>query len=322
MDEARATKVTEVLKNIGSLGKNVQKSFKLSIPKAPEIPEVSNAIGVPVKKSWFLRVLMYFIAGLLITGILLLAVDQWITPIFQRSPGGAGYIPIPGNDSSQVFWPSLSQVKDIVIGTPAPPPAQRGLAAPPAPPSCTVIEGQHSYSITMDVLINDEYPQDLGEGQNQRVFFIMSQSISSPSLRISLDNEKNRVYITCFDKNGLQQSISLDNVPIHTPFRVGLSMSSYIMEGYLNGLLVKTRQLDSSPIPPTTGDKIFAPSNIVINEKNLSRGINVLNVRAFGYMVSTGEMKGRMNDLLTLNDFTGKSSSLFPYTVEIKRTVQ
>jgi hypothetical protein len=303
MDEARASKVTEVLKNLGNVGKNVQKSFKLSIPKAPEIPEMPNAIGIPVKKSWFLRVLMYFIAGLLLIGILLLAVDQWITPIFQRSPGGTGYIPIPGTDSSQVFWQSPAEVRNIIIGNTLPPVVVKGVPPQASPPSCTILEGQNSYSITMDVLINNEYPQKLGDGQNQRVFFVMSQTVDNPSLRVSLDNEKNRVYITCFDRNGLQQSISLDNVPIHTPFRVGLTISNYIIEGYLNGLLVKTRQLDSPPIPPTTGDKIFAPANIIINDKVLSRGISVLNIRAFGTVISSGEMKWRMNDLLKLTDY-------------------
>jgi hypothetical protein len=303
MDESRAEKVTSVLKNLENVGKSVKKSFKLSIPKAPEVPEMPNAIGVPVKNSWFLRVLMYFIAGLLLIGILLLAVDQWITPVFQRSPGGTGYIPIPGTDSSQLFWRSPAEVRDIIIGKTITPEPVSGVPAPVPAPSCTIIEGQNNYTITMDVLIHNEFPQKLGDGQNQRVFFLMSQTVENPSLRVSLDNEKNRVYITCFDNNGLQQSIGLDNVPIHTPFRVGLTISNYIIEGYLNGELVKTRQLDSAPIPPTTGDKIFAPANIIINENVLSRGISVLNIRAFGTVISSGEMKWRMNDLLKITDF-------------------
>lgn len=318
MDEGRAEKVTNVLKNIATLGKNIKKPSITSISK---LPEIKNAIGVPVKNSGFLRILMYFIAGLLLIGILLLAVDQWITPIFQRTPGGAGYIPIPGNDSSQVFWTSRSDVRDITIGEVAPSPSTNGLPSVASPPSCTVLEGQHNYSITMDIMIDNEYPQELGIGQNQRVFFTFSQRVESPSLRVSLDNEKNKIYITCFDKDGLQQSISLDNVPVHTPFRVGITMSTYTMEGYLNGLLVKTRQLDSSPIPPTTGDKIFAPANIIMDGKNLSTGISVLNIRAFGSPISSSEMLARMNDLMTIDNFKGVQSNLFPYTVEIKRTV-
>jgi len=75
------------------------------------------------------------------------------------------------------------------------------------------------------------------------------------------------------------------------------------MEGYLNGMLVKTRQLDSTPINPTTGDKIFAPANIKANEVVLSKGIDVLNIRAFGYVASPAEMKARMSDLSSKSSF-------------------
>jgi hypothetical protein len=319
MDENRSSKITSVLKNINVLGKSIKKPSLLTPPKLADIPEIKNAIGVPVKGSGFLRILMYFIAGLLLVGIILLAVDQWVTPIFQRTPGGVGYIAIPGADSSQVFWQTPSEVKDIVIGAVPPPTSQYGLPVD-ITPSCTIIEGQHNYSITLDVLISNEYPQDLGEGQNQRVFFAFSQRVDSPSLRISLDNDRNRVYITCFDKDGLQQSIGLDNVPIHTPFRVGLTITPYVIEGYLNGMLVKTRQLDSPPIPPATGDIIFAPASISLNGKVLSRGISVLNVRTFGSVISPSEMRSRMGDLTTVDGFSGTSKSIFPYTVEIKRT--
>jgi hypothetical protein len=55
--------------------------------------------------------------------------------------------------------------------------------------------------------------------------------------------------------------------------------------------------------PPTTGDKIFAPANIVLNTKVMSRGISVLNMRCFGYQVPASEMKGRMGDLLEKPSF-------------------
>lgn len=304
MEEGRAEKIASVYKNIKTLGKNIK------IPSAisPIIEsEKANAIGVPVQGTGFVRILMYFIAGLLLIGIILLGVDQWITPVFQRSPGAPGYIPIPGTDNSQVFWLSRKDVRDIVVGAVAPPPALPGVPPVPLPPSMTVIEGLSSYSLTMDILISDEYPQDLPPGYNQRILFVLSHSVNDPSLQVSLDNSKNTIYITCFDSNGYQQSIIIDNVPIHSTFRIGLTMSTYAMEGYLNGLLVKTRQLDSIPKPPATGDKIFAPASIRIKEKNLAKGITVLKVRGFGYVVSSAEMRGRMSDLVVE---TGSTSSI------------
>jgi len=303
MDESKGDMISKLRKSVEALGRNIKTP---SILQRQGIlpPDPKNSIGVPVGGTGVVRVLMYFIAGLLVVGLLLLGVDQWVTPIFQRSPGSAGYIPIPGTDLSQNFWLTPASVQDIVVGTPAPPTVVPGAPAPPPVLSVQVIEAQTSYSLTMDVLIKDEYPQQLGNGQTQRVFFTMSQSVENPSLRIGLDNSKNTVYITCFDSNGLQQSVILDNVPIHVPFRVGVVISPYAIEGYLNGLLVQTRQLNTTPIAPTSGDKIFAPSSIVIGGKTLSNQIKVLNMRAFGYSVPASEMKGRMDDLFTKEQFT------------------
>jgi len=295
MNASRANKISEVLKNVTNLGKSIKTAtgLKQAIP-----PNAPDAIGQPVQGSGFVRILMYIIAGLLLIGIILLGVDQWITPIFQKSPGAPGYIPVPGTDTSENYWLKASDVKDIIVGIP--PPRTDGQ---PAPLSTAVIEGQSSYSITVDVLIMDEYPQDIGTGQNQRIFFTMSQTVDNPSLRMALDNDKNTVLVTCFDADGLQQSVKLDNVPIHTPFRVGITVTPHVLEGYLNGLLVQTRQLTSVPKPPTTGDKIFAPANIIVNKKIMSRGISVLNVRCFGYKVPSSEMRGRMDDLSDKSSF-------------------
>jgi len=297
MNASRADKISEVLKNVTNLGKTLKTATGL---KAANAPEPANAIGQPVKGSGFVRILMYVIAGLLLIGIILLGVDQWITPIFQKSPGAPGFIPVPGTETSENYWPKAAAVRDILVGVP---PLSASANGQTPPLFTTVLEGQSSYSITMDVLIKDEYPQNLGAGQNQRVFFTMSQTVENPSLRVSLDNEKNTVIITCFDSDGLQQSVKIDNVPIHTPFRIGLTMSPHLMEGYLNGLLVQTRQLNSVPKPPTTGDKIFAPANILIDQKVMSKGIGVLNVRCFGYQVPSYEMKGRMDDLSEKQSF-------------------
>ena len=299
MDVSRAEKVAEFAKELKTLGKDIKKPSTLQIlPKKP-VGLGPSRLPEPVKGSWALRMLMYFVAGLLAIGLILLAVDNWVTPIFQRVPGGSGYIPIPGTDTSQVYWKTNNEVANIIVGIPPTPPvAPSGLPAAMLPPSTTVIEGQSNYSITMDVYIADEYPQSFGSEEIQRVFFMLGASIDHPTLQVSLDNSKNTAHITVFNSEGLQESVEIENVPIHKPFRIGLVKSPYIMEGYLNGMLVMTRQLRSVSKIPTTGDKIFSPANIISASNTLSRGIKVLNVRTFGYVVPTNEMKGRMNDLV------------------------
>jgi hypothetical protein len=302
MEQSRANKISEVLKNVSTLGKNL----KLPITgQALGIPEAKNVIGVPVQGSGFVRILMYVIAGILLIALILLGVDQWITPVFKRSPGAPGYIPIPGTDLSQVFWLDTNNVSDITVGSV--PPATAGQIKPL---SVTVLEAQTSYSLTMDVFIADEYPQKLPSGETVRIFFLMGTSIRNPTLQVSLDNTKNTVYITSFDSAGLQQSVSIDNVPIYSPFRIGVTISPYIMESYLNGMLINTRKLTSIPIPPSSGNKIFATANIKTNDDPpimLSKGIKVLNVRAFGYTASSSEMEGRMDDLIRSSVFNPPS---------------
>jgi len=303
MEQSRANKISEVLKNVSTLGKSLKMPGVTG--QGIGIPEAKNAIGVPVQGSGFVRILMYVIAGILLIGIILLGVDQWITPVFKRSPGAPGYIPIPGTDLSQVFWLDTNNVSDITVGSV--PPATAGQMKPL---SVTVLEAQTSYSLTMDVFIADEYPQILPSGETVRTFFLMGTSINNPTLQVSLNNTKNTVYITSFDSAGLQQSVSIDNVPLYSPFRIGITISPYIMESYLNGKLINTKKLTSIPMPPSSGNKIFATANIKNNNTPpiiLSTGIKVLNVRAFGYTASSSEMEGRMSDLIRSSTFNPPS---------------
>jgi hypothetical protein len=298
MDVSRAERIAEVLKTTKKLSENVQKpaTAKISPKLITSKPEGPAALPPVVEGTGFIRILMYIIAGLLIIGLILLAVDQWITPVFQRKPGGSGFILIPGVDSTELHWKTLKDVDDIVIGAQPSGSTARTLYT-------NVIEGQTNYSITMDVYIRDQFPQDLGSGQNKRIFFMIGTTPTTPTLTAWLANDKNTVYVTAFDTNGLQESVEFENVPIKKPFRIGIVKTPYAMEGYLDGLLVKTRQIRSANKIPTTGDKIFSSGSIVVGGKTLSQNIAVLQLRIFGYSAETSEMRGRMNDLATVEDF-------------------
>jgi len=290
MDPTRSERIASVMKDITGLGRAIKKPTTLRY-----IPPGQSRLAEPVVGSQVIRILMIGIASLLLIGVILLCIDQWITPIFQRAPGDGAYIPIPGIDSSELFWANSVNVTDITIGIPAP------ATAGTTPLTTSVIENQGNYGITMDVLIQDEYPQTLGKDSSgnditHRTFFLIGSDVNHPILNVSLDNKTNTCVITAIDSSKQLQSIEIDNVPIHSPFRIGISMSPLVMEGYLNGLLVKTRQLKSTTVLPITGAKIFAPANIIINGNVVSKGIKVRNVRCFGYTVPSSEMNGRMND--------------------------
>jgi hypothetical protein len=311
----RSQRAAAAIKNIETLGKQIEKpvSTKLTLGKALPTLIQPSGLPTPVAGTSLVQILMYIVAGILLIGLILLAVDQWITPVFQRKPGGAGYIPLPGTDSTQVYWTNPTNISNITVGPVAP------VAAGMQQPLYTsAIEGQLSYSLTLDVLINNEFPQNLGS-LTQRTFFMLGPSLATPSLTISLDNNVNTVYVTSYDSTRHVQTAMIENVPIHSPFRVGIVKSPYALEAYLNGKLVTTINMRSSTINPTGGDTIFAPYNIMYTPPSsqgsgafsggtnapvsLSRGIQAMRLRIFGYVASPSEMMSRMSDLTSLKVF-------------------
>lgn len=307
-DIQRSKAAEAAMKSIQTLGKSIGQPASAAQSQSYKSP----IAGTPVSGGGIIMVLLYIGAGVFAVLLLLMAVDQWVTPVFQTSPGSSGFILVPGTDTTQVYWTNVKSIKDILIGRP---PVNPTLPGEAVPLFTTVLEEQSTYSFTLDVLIENEFPQDIGD-QPMRTFFILGTSLSKPIISMGLDNSKNTVYITSVDTDGHIQSIVIDNVPIHKPFRIGFTKSQYIMEGYLNGKLYKTVRLRTQSIKPTTGSKIYAPSSIMYgtgpNVKSLSKGIRAMNLRVFGYVTPSQEMLARMVDLTKVGTFNPdfKASSM------------
>lgn len=321
MDTDRAAKVAEIYKTTQQLGKNIKKP---GVAKRSTILEEARVSGVPqpVEGTGLMRILMYIAAGLLVLGLILLAVDQWITPIFVRKPGSSGYIPVPGTDTSIVYWTSSSSVISLLSRTPVVTPTNITIgnvvatAAVPNPVSCGILVGQSIFSLTMDVyIVNDATTSTLPINDPTKntatppllrtLFFIGSPGASSDGtsntattqkLLITMEPNKNSLNITAASS---QENVIIDNVPMNTAFRIGLVSTPYTLEGYLNGRLVMTRHIQStSPITLVRGDIIYAPANIQgTGNMLLSAGIKVMNLRVFAYEVGPSEMLARMYDL-------------------------
>ena len=338
MNASRAKMANTAMKEIKGLGKSIGTPASIlntvASSKSGPTPVDNNGIPQPVQGMGLLQIFMYIMAGILLIGLLLLFVDYFITPIFQKSPGGAGYIPMPGNDTSDAFWKKMTDVHDITIGVPAAPANQNPNIPYVMPPHTQIIEQQTSYSITMDIYIDKEYSQDLGAATDAgvgRVFFALGPAgiytytgptLTKPKLCCYLDNGANNVKIEINGPGATgPKTIIIENVPIHTPFRIGIIKTSSVLEGYLNGLLVKTIQVPNSYPYPDTGDMIYSPANIKFTPIptaataaaaatpvaetaiTLSTGISVLNVHLFGNDIPAGEMKARMSDLSKPSDF-------------------
>lgn len=310
MDIARAEKIADITKTITDLGRSIKKPASLQYGFPQKAPGGPSRLPPPVAGSTVVRILMYIAAAILVIGLILLVVDQTITPIFQRNTGGAGYIPIPGTDTSQViFTPGVTQT-NFKLGTGSEDPGR---------PNGSLITGQPQYSITMDICIKTQ-TQAYYDASNHLVprglFYLGSgtsddSQSATPKLTVTLENFQNDLNINLFSSDGAVQSMTLENIPLYVPFRLGITISSSIMNAYLNGLLVISKQVytdrnSNRPTPPAINDKIYTSSNIKSNVKlssttadrisqSISTGTSLLNLRMFSYIVDPGEMLGRMS---------------------------
>jgi hypothetical protein len=291
-----------------------------------------NAAGIsePVAGSGLLQIVMYTIGGILLLGIILMVVDRWFYPIFKVDPGAPGFVIIPGTDTSDQFWTKRQEVRNIRIGT-----SNVGSEVVPQPLSSIVLEAKTSYSITMDIFIDEnQFTNIPPASQFNRTFFMIApaptgdkQLVTDPGvvLKVELNRDLNKVQIVSMGNGGLIQTAVIDNVPIHKPFRIGIVKTLYSMAAYLNGELVQTIKIKSisDPVagqsstlnPGTNGASyVIAPQNIVGDTAvppsaasstalNLSKGIQVLNLRLFEDSISPSEMKARMSDLTDVSEF-------------------
>lgn len=325
-DPGRAKIAADALKEIQAIGKKVGKPATAIASKGSlvSVPTKVDATGIsqPVAGTGLLQIFMYTLAGILVIGILLMVVDRWFYPIFKENPGAAGFVLIPGTDQSDQFWTEKKDIKNIIIGT-----NNTDLNSEIKPLYSNLLEGQASYSITMDILIDDKVfkldSTDIPDSFKRTFFMIAPRAVNEKKLvaqdfilKVELNRQINQIEIVSITSASLVsiQTALIDNVPVRKPFRIGIVKNQYTLEAYLNGLLVRTIQLKALTRNPNTGgqDFIFAPQNIVGSTatpptiegaKILSMGIQVMNLRLFGNSISQSEMYARMNDLTDISNF-------------------
>ena len=175
------------------------------------------------------------LAVILVILIILIVVHYTITPIFRFTPGGKGFIVVPGitRDDGAIYWeqtyphgPLLEQ--DTIFG---------GDAA-------------ISKNYTMSI---DFYFNDLNNGLNKdniRPLFYRYNPVGQGidySIGIFLDPQVNDILIQVQTVTGDTEVIRLRNVVAKVPIRVGVVVGEQYFEAYRNGSLVATRRLMSAP---------------------------------------------------------------------------
>jgi hypothetical protein len=184
-------------------------------------------------RQGLLRYLGYIVAIVIVLLVILLFVHFLITPIFQFTPGGPGVIPLPGSNDATVYWKSYPidpVLKNTVLGT------------------------QHAnWSMALDVLIEEPFVPP-SRSETTRVFFERGSDIATGSynLRMSLISNTTDLRVSTVNSSNNEEFIDVTNVPVQTPFRIGVVLLDRVMEVYVNGRLYKTRPL-SAPLKTETG---------------------------------------------------------------------
>jgi hypothetical protein len=229
-------------------------------------------------------ILGYFLSIITMLLIILLLVHYFIRPVFQFNPGGPGFIPVPGMNDSEVFWKpgtTAAPIKttDIALGTKS-----------------------TNYSLTLDILIKN--PQALGT--TNRVFFSRGENspepdagqkgktLASQTLSVALLPTTTDMVITLININNNEEPLVIRNVPVLTPFRLGIIIMEGAMEVYVNGRLLKTRKLDASP---KEGGAFFYPP-----QASMAQVVRVNNLIIWDKTLTAPEIRYATPALMTVSD--------------------
>jgi hypothetical protein len=212
--------------------------------------------------SWT-GILGYIIGVVVILIIMLVIVNYTITPIFRLYPGGPGYIPIPGGDPSQLFWKQGS-------GKPA-------VFSPFFDMSSNVVATFTQWSFALDIDITNP----MHVSQSPRVLFHRGPSrfdvsgeftpgaattiqglIGNYNVAIALLPDTTDLVVSVLNSSTEMENVVIPNVPVQTPFRIGVILSDTAMEVYLNGLLQRTRTFTPGTTPYNATGMFYPPQGI------------------------------------------------------------
>lgn len=228
----------------------------------------------------------YFIMLTVILLLILVLVNYLITPIFRTTPGGKGFIPVPGMDDVTVYWKHEKDVK-ILKDT------EIGLGA-----------ATENWSYIVDCIVdnptsNTNYP---------RVLFTRGNLMATPSgaykdndtIRSIAPNFNTIVYLDRMTNDlniavqlihgqGSSQTIVVEqiqipNVPVRKPIRLGVMVGSKVLEVYINGMLVRSKTY-TLPVRAARGE--IQPANDAI----LSSTARIANLRVFNYPLSPSQFR-------------------------------
>ena len=259
---------------------------------------LDDFLGAGTPSTSWTGILGYVIGILVILVVILLIVNYTITPIFRLYPGGPGYIPIPGGDSSQVYWKQGS-------GTPT-------IFSPFMDASTNVVATSAQWSFSLDIDITN--PMHVSPTSSPRVLFHRGPPLSDISnnaltpgiantivgilgkynVAFALLPDTTDLVVSVLNSSLEMENVLLPNVPVQTPFRVGVTLSDTAMEVYLNGLLQRTRTFTSGTTPYNATGMFFPPQAV---NAEIAK---VANLHLWNSVISPSQMRYATPSLMTV----------------------
>jgi hypothetical protein len=245
--------------------------------------------------SGIIQYIFYFFVLVCILLLFLLVIHYTITPIFILSPGGKGIVSIPGTDDSKLFWQVSTNTK-----TPT-------TLVPIMDIDSGIGQLTQGYSFMVDIQVDNPTantgaprillsrgdvptdPSKLSPPWNSTKDTILR---FNPNFNIclSLDSLINDLLIQIQTTNPKTpsipniESITIPNIPVGKAVRIGIMMSSNLIEVYINGYLIDSKVL-MNPLREQYGS--FQPPLDIIS----SNTARVSNLRIWRRMLGVSEFR-------------------------------
>jgi hypothetical protein len=194
--------------------------------------------------SGVIQYLFYFGTILIVGLIILVIVNTTLYPIFKTRPGGQGLVPLPGSDSSKLYWKSD---KDIHI-----------IQDTASPLGSTV----SNWSFLLDIQVDNP----TSNTNTPRILFTRGALLTAPTepytaqdtiLKLAnnfnvcvwLDRMTNDLFIavlTVEDQQNFVETVKIPNIPVRKAVRLGCMVGSRVLEVYINGYLIKSKTYNRS----------------------------------------------------------------------------
>ena len=216
----------------------VQRAYQYTSRGSIDMSSVKSLMSmVPTKASDIFYVLFIASAFSFTIFFILFIINYSIYPIFSFSAGQPGLIPIPIPLDKSIAYNNLTPSYD--------------LSASFVP---DVGMQSDSYSLGMDVWLTGDFmlsnmprvilyrasPQNIPKAQadaGSQYPDVKSKAYKDTNIIVWLDPYKNDLFVSAVTASDTLITVSAENVPVRTVFRVGIVFSSKFLELYINGKL-------------------------------------------------------------------------------------